>query len=283
MSWGEHFNHRRLETSQINPSDPLDAPRHITMASTLDKMVDTAVKLDDTRWSFAGVERSSCGIGYRESCSDENSSTDSEESKTSREVGPGTHQGRSSSESSSKKSGDETATLSRKQTGGKAGIGIKSSGKNFKHNRLSINSRERRRMHDLNDALDELRSVIPYAHSPSVRKLSKIATLLLAKNYILMQANALDEMKRVVSYVNQSQLHISPPPPYFSGYPFPSYLSQEKSPNVAPPSASSGTPSIVPSFPAREVPPAVSPALLQPLPVTQNSYASPCQQCVEKP
>lgn len=53
--------------------------------------------------------------------------------------------------------------------------------------RLSINARERRRMHDLNDALDELRSVIPYAHSPSVRKLSKIATLLLAKNYILMQ------------------------------------------------------------------------------------------------
>ena len=42
-------------------------------------------------------------------------------------------------------------------------------------------------MHDLNDALDDLRNVIPYAHSPSVRKLSKIATLLLAKNYILMQ------------------------------------------------------------------------------------------------
>ena len=53
--------------------------------------------------------------------------------------------------------------------------------------RLSINARERRRMHDLNDALDDLRNVIPYAHSPSVRKLSKIATLLLAKNYILMQ------------------------------------------------------------------------------------------------
>lgn len=52
--------------------------------------------------------------------------------------------------------------------------------------RLNINARERRRMHDLNDALDELRSVIPYAHSPSVRKLSKIATLLLAKNYILV-------------------------------------------------------------------------------------------------
>ena len=59
-------------------------------------------------------------------------------------------------------------------------------------------------MHDLNDALDELRNVIPYAHSPSVRKLSKIATLLLAKNYILMQANALEEMRRLMTYVQST-------------------------------------------------------------------------------
>ena len=58
-------------------------------------------------------------------------------------------------------------------------------------------------MHDLNDALDELRTVIPYAHSPSVRKLSKIATLLLAKNYILMQGNALEELRRLVAYLSQ--------------------------------------------------------------------------------
>ena len=69
--------------------------------------------------------------------------------------------------------------------------------------RLCINARERRRMHDLNDALDELRQSIPYAHSPSVRKLSKIATLLLAKNYILMQGNALDELRRLVAYLSQ--------------------------------------------------------------------------------
>ena len=61
--------------------------------------------------------------------------------------------------------------------------------------RLSINARERRRMHDLNDALDDLRSVIPYAHGPSVRKLSKIATLLLAKNFIMMQSNVIEELK----------------------------------------------------------------------------------------
>ncbi|TNN40698.1 Class E basic helix-loop-helix protein 23 [Liparis tanakae] len=78
--------------------------------------------------------------------------------------------------------------------------------------RLSINARERRRMHDLNDALDGLRSVIPYAHSPSVRKLSKIATLLLAKNYILMQAQALEEMRRLVAYLNQGQNMASPIP-----------------------------------------------------------------------
>ncbi|XP_037627309.1 class E basic helix-loop-helix protein 23 [Sebastes umbrosus] len=78
--------------------------------------------------------------------------------------------------------------------------------------RLSINARERRRMHDLNDALDGLRGVIPYAHSPSVRKLSKIATLLLAKNYILMQAQALEEMRRLVAYLNQGQTITSPIP-----------------------------------------------------------------------
>lgn len=79
--------------------------------------------------------------------------------------------------------------------------------------RLIINARERRRMHDLNDALDDLRSIIPYAHGPSVRKLSKIATLLLAKNYILMQQNAINELKRelvvLVNTITTQQLQIS--------------------------------------------------------------------------
>ncbi|XP_048364279.1 class E basic helix-loop-helix protein 22 [Sphaerodactylus townsendi] len=93
---------------------------------------------------------------------------------------------------------------SNSQHGGVVVVGGKKS-KEQKALRLNINARERRRMHDLNDALDELRAVIPYAHSPSVRKLSKIATLLLAKNYILMQAQALDEMRRLVAYLNQGQ------------------------------------------------------------------------------
>ncbi|KAM6985543.1 oligodendrocyte transcription factor 2 [Aplochiton taeniatus] len=73
--------------------------------------------------------------------------------------------------------------------------------------RLKINSRERKRMHDLNIAMDGLREVMPYAHGPSVRKLSKIATLLLARNYILMLSNSLEEMKRLVSEIYGSSHH----------------------------------------------------------------------------
>ncbi|XP_043842969.1 class E basic helix-loop-helix protein 23 [Dromiciops gliroides] len=122
-------------------------------------------------------------------------------------------------ESSGEQSGDEEDTFEpRKRSPGfdtdaklKAGTLTKKP-KEQRSLRLSINARERRRMHDLNDALDGLRSVIPYAHSPSVRKLSKIATLLLAKNYILMQAQALEEMRRLVAYLNQGQSLTGPIP-----------------------------------------------------------------------
>ncbi len=90
----------------------------------------------------------------------------------------------------------------------------------LKEFRLKINHRERERMHDLNSALDGLREVMPYANGPSVRKLSKIATLLLAKNYILMLQNSIDEMKKLVSnvYGNNSA---GPPAPQPPRIPFP--------------------------------------------------------------
>ncbi|TRZ02575.1 hypothetical protein DNTS_018279 [Danionella cerebrum] len=84
--------------------------------------------------------------------------------------------------------------------------------------RLLINSRERRRMRDLNDALDELRAVLPYtpyASKRNVKKLSKIATLLLAKNHIMMQARALKEMRSLVEQMNATQTAIKKQPlPY---------------------------------------------------------------------
>ncbi|XP_013801658.2 class E basic helix-loop-helix protein 23 [Apteryx mantelli] len=125
-----------------------------------------------------------------------------------------------SAESSGEQSGDEEDGFEAAVKGGAAleregklkGGGLGKKPKEQRSLRLSINARERRRMHDLNDALDGLRSVIPYAHSPSVRKLSKIATLLLAKNYILMQAQALEEMRRLVAYLNQGQALSAPLP-----------------------------------------------------------------------
>ncbi|KAH9500191.1 hypothetical protein Btru_077446 [Bulinus truncatus] len=66
------------------------------------------------------------------------------------------------------------------------------------HVRLRINSRERQRMHDLNSALDSLRQVMPYTSGSSVKKLSKMSTLLLARNYIVTLTRSLDELKRLV-------------------------------------------------------------------------------------
>ena len=49
-------------------------------------------------------------------------------------------------------------------------------------------------MHQLNKAMDEVRHVIPY-HSPH-RKLTKIETLVLARNYIKALMNLLDDLDR---------------------------------------------------------------------------------------
>ena len=78
--------------------------------------------------------------------------------------------------------------------------------------RLKINSRERKRMHDLNSALDGLREVIPYARNPSVRKLSKMATLLLARNYIMMLTKTLDEMRQQLATCYERKSEMEKPP-----------------------------------------------------------------------
>lgn len=53
--------------------------------------------------------------------------------------------------------------------------------------------RERMRMHSLNDAFQGLREVVP--HVRLERKLSKIETLTLAKNYIMSLTNVVCEMR----------------------------------------------------------------------------------------
>uniref|UniRef100_A0A3Q2DL80 Oligodendrocyte transcription factor 1 n=1 Tax=Cyprinodon variegatus TaxID=28743 RepID=A0A3Q2DL80_CYPVA len=70
--------------------------------------------------------------------------------------------------------------------------------------RRKINSRERKRMQDLNIAMDALREVmVPYASSSSSpSQLSKISTLVLARNYILLLGSSLQEMRRLLGEVS---------------------------------------------------------------------------------
>lgn len=68
--------------------------------------------------------------------------------------------------------------------------------KSSKTQRAKINLRERKRMHDLNAAMESLREVMPYGCGPTVRKLSKIATLSLARNYIVMLNRTVSDLKQ---------------------------------------------------------------------------------------
>ncbi|KAJ3592278.1 hypothetical protein NHX12_007406 [Muraenolepis orangiensis] len=96
--------------------------------------------------------------------------------------------------------------------------------------RRKINSRERRRMQDLNVAMDALREVmVPYASSspssppspsshshhpgaPPGRRLSKISTLVLARNYILLLGSSLQEMRRLLGEVSAGVGAVGPGP-----------------------------------------------------------------------
>lgn len=81
--------------------------------------------------------------------------------------------------------GNATGATRRRKTG------ISARERNLR--RLESNERERMRMHSLNDAFEQLREVIP--HVKMERKLSKIETLTLAKNYIMALTNVICEMR----------------------------------------------------------------------------------------
>uniref|UniRef100_A0A4W5R6S6 Oligodendrocyte transcription factor 1 n=1 Tax=Hucho hucho TaxID=62062 RepID=A0A4W5R6S6_9TELE len=81
-------------------------------------------------------------------------------------------------------------------------IGRERPGKPPMELRRKINSRERKRMQDLNFAVDALREVmVPYASSPS-SSLSKIFTLVLTRNYILLLGLSLQEMRWLLGEVS---------------------------------------------------------------------------------
>lgn len=65
--------------------------------------------------------------------------------------------------------------------------------------RIAANVQERRRMRKLNEALEQLRSVIPRDVNNQYRRLSKIKTLRLAINYIRYLDNELNSANEAVN------------------------------------------------------------------------------------
>lgn len=73
----------------------------------------------------------------------------------------------------------------------------------------TVNARERRRMRDLNAAVDDLRAAIPYRGNNDSNKLSKIATLLLAKNYIFMQTRLGEDVQDCQATKPRTKCHLT--------------------------------------------------------------------------
>ncbi|XP_018420908.1 PREDICTED: protein atonal homolog 1 [Nanorana parkeri] len=132
---------------------------------------------------------------------------------------------------------DEEDGCQQRAPSGKAPKGVQ------KQRRLAANARERRRMHGLNHAFDQLRNVIPSFNND--KKLSKYETLQMAQIYI----NALSDLLQVPPD------HPQPCPPYaghpagesrrFPGdYPLPldpmNYSTQKAMSSSSPPAESSG-------------------------------------------
>lgn len=80
--------------------------------------------------------------------------------------------------------------------------------------RVAANSRERKRMHTVNSAFDQLRELVPTY--PSNRKLSKIDTLRLACTYIQDLVSLLHNSQ---SIQGEDVLYHQPFPDTFNGYP----------------------------------------------------------------
>ncbi|KAI4484472.1 hypothetical protein M0804_007038 [Polistes exclamans] len=123
----------------------------------------------------------------------DDASVDSLTGKRSRHHVVGTEVGEESDSSGSERSPKQAKRRNRSgpPTTRRRKSGISARERNLR--RLESNERERMRMHSLNDAFEQLREVIP--HVKMERKLSKIETLTLAKNYIMALTNVICEMR----------------------------------------------------------------------------------------
>ena len=147
----------------------------------------------DTPWESAAItSKTSLSQNYL-------SHTSSKQGQQARDV-PG-----SLSDSGVSSTSDDIMTILNGESRGKSSANSKSASRKAARRRKALNARERnlrriesnererQRMHSLNDAFGELREVIPHVNIG--RRLSKIETLTLAKNYIKALTNVICETR----------------------------------------------------------------------------------------
>ena len=153
--------------------------RHATddtreMTSQIDFPMAEEINADDSFWDYTGY-KSIMG------CSKRGQSSRSQEPPSPSDSGGGMSNSEDFSERKMKS--PKKSTKRRK--------GVSARERNMR--RIESNERERQRMHSLNDAFEGLRGVIP--HINMERKLSKIETLTLAKNYIKALTNVICDLR----------------------------------------------------------------------------------------
>lgn len=144
------------------------------MASPLDFPMAEDIQADDSFWEYTGY-KSLMG------CSKRGQSSRTQEPPSPSDSGGGMS---NSEDFSERKMKSPKKSAKRRK-------GVSARERNMR--RIESNERERQRMHSLNDAFEGLRDVIP--HINMERKLSKIETLTLAKNYIKALTNVICDLR----------------------------------------------------------------------------------------
>ena len=152
------------------------------MTSSIDFPMAEDIKPDDSFWDYTGYKSLMGGYSQRKN------SGKSDEPASPSDSGGGMSNSEDFSERKIKS--PKRSTKRRK--------GVSARERNMR--RIESNERERQRMHSLNDAFEGLRNVIPHINMD--RKLSKIETLTLAKNYIKALTNVICDLRGETAVFN---------------------------------------------------------------------------------
>uniref|UniRef100_A0A182F1D8 Uncharacterized protein n=2 Tax=Anopheles albimanus TaxID=7167 RepID=A0A182F1D8_ANOAL len=167
----QHHHHHRLQEDDLQQQDESTV---LLQTEPLSEHTD-GVTLRSTSRPKRATRRMKMEPTIDPDMTDSSSQSDDTSCGSSRTGSRGSNGGRSAAGANGNGNGSSSNSAARRRKGA-----LNAKERNLR--RLESNERERMRMHSLNDAFQSLREVIP--HVKKERRLSKIETLTLAKNYI---------------------------------------------------------------------------------------------------